>query len=68
MADLLRAPLADCCDHCGRATTQDTDGVLRCPCGSLIARRVPDGIELKCRRCKRVVVIPLQTEGGAPAG
>ena len=31
----------------------------RCLCGSLIARRVPDGVELKCRRCKRTVVVPL---------
>ena len=31
----------------------------RCLCGSLVARRVPEGVELKCRRCKRTVVIPL---------
>jgi phage FluMu protein Com len=35
---------------------------LRCACGSLLARRVPDGVELKCRRCKRTVVIPLTEE------
>jgi phage FluMu protein Com len=35
---------------------------LRCACGSLLARRVRDGIELKCRRCKRTVVVPLETE------
>jgi phage FluMu protein Com len=35
---------------------------LRCGCGSLLARRVLDGVELKCRRCKRTVVIPLQNE------
>ena len=33
---------------------------LRCACGSLLARRVPEGIELKCRRCKRTVVVPLE--------
>lgn len=27
-------------------------------CGSLLARLQPGGVELKCRRCKRVVVIP----------
>jgi hypothetical protein len=32
---------------------------LRCCCGSLIARLVPGGVELKCRRCKRQVVIPI---------
>jgi phage FluMu protein Com len=35
---------------------------LRCACGSLLARLVPDGVELKCRRCKRTVVIPLTGE------
>jgi hypothetical protein len=32
---------------------------IRCHCGSLLARLVPDGVEIKCRRCKRRVVIPL---------
>ena len=32
---------------------------LRCHCGSLLARLVPQGVEIKCRRCKRRVVIPL---------
>ncbi len=31
----------------------------RCHCGSLLARLVPGGVELKCRRCKRTVVVPL---------
>jgi hypothetical protein len=31
----------------------------RCLCGSLVARRVPEGVELRCRRCKRIVVLPL---------
>ena len=29
----------------------------RCLCGSLIARRVPGGVELKCRRCKLNIVL-----------
>jgi phage FluMu protein Com len=33
------------------------DAELRCHCGSLMARVTPRGIELKCRRCKRVVVV-----------
>lgn len=32
----------------------------RCLCGSLLARCVPGGVELKCRRCKRTVTIPLE--------
>jgi hypothetical protein len=30
---------------------------LRCHCGSLMARLTARGIELKCRRCKRLVVL-----------
>jgi hypothetical protein len=33
---------------------------LRCHCGSLLARLVPGGVEVKCRRCKRTIVIALQ--------
>jgi len=32
---------------------------LRCECGNLLARLVPAGVEIKCRRCKRQIVIPL---------
>lgn len=32
---------------------------LRCHCGSLLARLVEGGVELKCRRCKRTFVVPL---------
>jgi len=34
-------------------------GDLRCGCGSLMARLNQKGIELKCRRCKRIIVVPL---------
>jgi len=27
----------------------------RCLCGNLLARLVPEGVELKCRRCKRIL-------------
>lgn len=33
----------------------------RCACGSLLARLSAHGVELKCRRCKRVVVIAWST-------
>jgi hypothetical protein len=42
------------------------DGEVRCLCGSLLARLVPGGVELKCRRCRRTRVVPLQ--GGAEDG
>lgn len=32
---------------------------VRCPCGSLLARRSGDVIELKCRRCRRCVFLRL---------
>lgn len=35
---------------------------LRCACGSLLARRIGDAVELKCRRCKRTVLIPFETD------
>lgn len=34
----------------------------RCSCGSLLARLVASGVELKCRRCKRIVVLPFHTD------
>ncbi|MBM4267800.1 MAG: hypothetical protein FJ144_14515 [Deltaproteobacteria bacterium] len=33
-------------------------GEARCPCGSLLARLCDDGVELKCRRCERGVLLP----------
>jgi hypothetical protein len=30
---------------------------VRCTCGNLLARQGPRGIEIKCRRCKRVVLV-----------
>ncbi len=40
----------------------------RCLCGSLLARVVPGGVELKCRRCKRTLLVPLPGGGTAAAG
>lgn len=34
-------------------------GEVRCGCGRLVARIVPGGVELKCQRCKQIVVVPL---------
>jgi hypothetical protein len=38
--------------------------VLRCVCGSLLARFVEGKVELKCRRCRRTVMVPIEREGG----
>ncbi len=34
------------------------DDLLRCGCGALLARWVAAGLELKCRRCKCMTLIP----------
>jgi hypothetical protein len=39
------------------------DSAVRCHCGSLIARVVAGGLELKCRRCKRQIVVPFDAKG-----
>jgi len=40
----------------------------RCACGSLVARLVDGGVELKCRRCKRTLLVPLTAGTGAGTG
>ncbi len=35
---------------------------LRCECGNLVARLTSEGVEIKCRRCKRLVVIAVDSE------
>jgi hypothetical protein len=39
---------------------------IRCLCGQLLARLVENGIELKCKRCRRLVTIPLSRIRGMP--
>jgi hypothetical protein len=39
------------------ASTTD-DAEARCECGQLMAKVREDGLELKCKRCKRIVLIP----------
>jgi len=46
------------------AKTGSTDRTdARCECGQLIAKLRPDGVELKCKRCKRIVVVPYSMAG-----
>ena len=35
----------------------------RCECGQLVAKLRPEGVELKCKRCKRLVLIPYSQAG-----
>ena len=36
----------------------------RCECGQLIAKVRGQGLELKCKRCKRIVMIPFSSIEG----
>jgi hypothetical protein len=38
---------------------------IRCPCGSLLVRRTPDGFEIKCRRCKRTLLLRFPHRSGS---
>jgi hypothetical protein len=38
----------------------------RCLCGSLLARVVDGYVELKCRRCKRTLQVPVSDPAGDP--
>lgn len=44
-----------------RSEASNTD--RRCECGKLLAKVTRTGLELKCSRCRRVVVIPWQEVG-----
>jgi len=46
-------------------TSEKRQGLeTRCECGQLIAKVAEGGLELKCKRCKRIVVIPFSAIGG----
>ncbi len=60
-------PSAASIRDCASAPSDDGEH-LRCLCGSLLARYVPGGIELKCRRCKRTVTVPLEQLVQTPDG
>ncbi len=36
----------------------------RCECGQLMAKLGAAGLELKCKRCKRIVIIPFHSIEG----
>jgi len=49
-----------------RAGPGEQEGALhdvRCACGSLVARRTAAGIELKCRRCRRALLLRIAADG-----
>jgi len=48
-------------EHCQNLET-------RCECGQLIAKVCDQGLELKCKRCKRIVIIPFSSIEGWGTG
>ena len=44
-----------------KASTGSSDPAVRCECGSLLARLTARGVEIKCRRCKRIILIPFDS-------
>jgi len=49
-----------------RAKTRPRDSEARCECGQLMAKLLGHGIELKCKRCRRLVIIPFSGIEGWP--
>jgi phage FluMu protein Com len=41
------------------ADDKKTGNELRCGCGSLIGRVVKEGVEIKCRKCKKISILSL---------
>ena len=41
----------------------EPDADIRCECGRMLARRVPGGVELKCRRCGRLLRLTIEVLG-----
>ena len=42
-------------------TAADGAREVRCLCGQLIAKFVPQGLEMRCKRCKRVHVLSFRS-------
>jgi phage FluMu protein Com len=46
-------------DLAGERFTEEGKAIdIRCACGSLLAKMTRLGIEIKCRKCKRILMIP----------
>ena len=54
-------------NNCCPSEAADEGDDARCICGSLVARVVEGGVELKCRRCRRIVLVPIDVSARASA-
>jgi len=52
----LRIPVATRAPA-GAGAMQAREDQCRCSCGAMLARVVRDGLEIKCRKCKAIVLI-----------
>ena len=59
----MKPPRDPSCAHADTVPAAD----CRCLCGSLLARVVDGAVELKCRRCKRTLRVPLDDAIPDPA-
>jgi len=51
------------CPKCGAEADHEIPTELRCECGFLLCKLAEEAIEIKCRRCKRLVYIPAEDIG-----
>ncbi|MFO8058976.1 MAG: hypothetical protein R6V10_16950 [bacterium] len=47
------------CPHCGAFANHEVPTEVRCECGFLLCKLSEEYLEIKCRRCKKVVFIPI---------
>jgi hypothetical protein len=48
------------CPHCQEPANHPVPTDLRCECGFLLCKLTETSMEVKCRRCKRLVELPLE--------
>ncbi len=64
----MQPPISDAGRPVGARSTRPLGRAeARCECGQLMAKLRPDGIELKCKRCRRIVLLPFSGIEGWPA-
>jgi len=48
------------CPRCGVPADHPLPTEVRCECGFLLSKLTEEAIEIKCRRCKRLVYVPIE--------
>ncbi len=47
------------CPHCGAEADHEIPTEVRCECGFLLCKLSEENLEIKCRRCKKIYLIPI---------